>query len=105
MPNILKVSPQEVNEKANQINATKENMQALLNDLDSRIKSMIAEDWVSNSGNTYEDVFMGLVNEVNKALNNIQTHANNLSQAANEYAQAETERTSTVVNLDASAIF
>ena len=63
------------------------------------------EEKLEDSGNTYEDVFMGLVNEVNKALNNIQTHANNLSQAANEYAQAETERTSTVVNLDASAIF
>ena len=105
MPNILKVTPQEVNEKATQITNIKGTMESLLNDLNSRINTMIEEDWVSNSGNTYSDVFMQLVNEVTKALNNIQNHANNLSQAANEYAQAETERTSTVVQLDASSIF
>ena len=44
MANILKVTPQEVTEKAKAITSVKSNMENLLTDLNSRIRAMTSED-------------------------------------------------------------
>ena len=47
MANILKVTPQEVTEKAKAITSVKSNMENLLTELNSRIKAMTSEDWIA----------------------------------------------------------
>ena len=54
MANILKVTPQEVTEKAKAITSVKSNMENLLTELNSRIKAMTSEDWIGNAGTAYE---------------------------------------------------
>lgn len=105
MANVLKVTPSEVNETAKAITNTRDNMEALLHDLNSRITSMISSDWISDAGRAYENQFVVLYNQVIRALDTIQQHANNLSQAANLYAENENEQTTAATNLDASSIF
>ena len=53
MANVLRVTPQEVNEKAKAITAVKARMEDLLTELDGRIKTMNTEDWIGDAGSTY----------------------------------------------------
>ena len=52
MANVLRVTPQEVNEKAKAITAVKARMEDLLTELDGRIKTMNTEDWIGDAGST-----------------------------------------------------
>lgn len=105
MANILKVTPQEVTEKAKAITAVKDNMETLLTELDARIKTMTAEDWIGNAGTAYENQFVLLHNQVIRAMETVQTHANNLAEAASKYAELESDQASTASNLDSTNIF
>ena len=105
MPNILKVTPEEVNEKARQITALKEQMDQLLSDLSGRIRQMVQNDWIGNAGDAYENQFVVLEGQVVKSLDVIQQHANNLSEAANKYQEMENNHVTTVSSLDATDIF
>lgn len=105
MANILKVTPSEVNGTAEKITTARDSMEALLNELNNKINNMVANDWVSNAGQTYENQFVALYNQVVRALDTIQQHANNLSQAATLYAENENDQATTVTNLDASGVF
>ena len=105
MANILKVTPQEVTEKAKAITSVKSNMENLLTELNSRIKAMTSEDWIGNAGTAYENQFFLLYNQVIRAMDTIQTHANNLSTAASKYAELENSQAATASNLDSTDIF
>ena len=105
MANILKVTPEEVSEKAKAISTVKESMESLLNDLNSRIGGMVQSDWIGNAGSAYENQFLVLYNQIIKSLDVIQQHANNLSQAAARYQDSENERVTNIGALDSTDIF
>ena len=105
MANILKVTTQEVTEKAKTITAVKDNMDTLLTELNSRIKAMTSEDWIGSAGAAYENQFVLLYNQVIRAMETVQTHANNLAEAAAKYAELENDQASTASNLDSTNIF
>ena len=105
MANVLKVTPQEVNEKAKAITVVKERMENLLTELDGRIKMMNTEDWIGDAGSAYGNQFVLLYNQVIRSMDTVQQYANNLSQAANRYAELESTQTSTAGSLDSTGIF
>lgn len=105
MANVLKVTPQEVNEKARAITAVKDRMESLLAELDGRIKTMNAEDWIGDAGNTYGNQFVLLYNQVIRSMDTVQQYANNLSHAANRYAELESAQTNAAGSLDSTGIF
>ena len=94
MANVLRVTPQEVNEKAKAITAVKARMEDLLTELDGRIKTMNTEDWI-----------VLLYNQVIRSMDTVQQYANNLSHAANRYAELESTQASTAGSLDSTGIF
>lgn len=79
MANVLRVTPQEVNEKAKAITAVKARMEDLLTELDGRIKTMNTEDWIGDAGSTYGNQFVLLYNQVIRSMDTVQQYANNLS--------------------------
>lgn len=105
MANVLKVTPQEVNEKAKAITAVKGRMENLLTELDGRIKTMNAEDWIGDAGSSYGNQFVLLYNQVIRSMDTVQQYANNLSHAANRYAELESTQASTAGSLDSTGIF
>lgn len=105
MANVLKVTPQEVNDKAKEINTVKERMETLLMELDNRVKTMNAEDWIGDAGNAYGNQFVLLYNQVIRSMDTVQQYANNLSQAANRYAELESEQATAASSLDSTGIF
>ena len=100
MANVLRVTPQEVNEKAKAITAVKARMEDLLTELDGRIKTMNTEDWIGDAGSTYGNQFVLLYNQVIRSMDTVQQYANNLSHAANRYAELESTQASTQPGLD-----
>jgi len=105
MANKLLVTPEEVNEKAKAISSVRERMADLLTEINSRINTMVEQDWIGTAGSAYGNQFVILYNQVVKALDTIQTHANNLSAAAEAYATLENEQGAAATALDASDIF
>ena len=77
MANVLRVTPQEVNEKAKAITAVKARMEDLLTELDGRIKTMNTEDWIGDAGSTYGNQFVLLYNQVIRSMDTVQQYANN----------------------------
>ena len=105
MANVLRVTPQEVNEKAKAITAVKARMEDLLTELDGRIKTMNTEDWIGDAGSTYGNQFVLLYNQGIRSMDAVQQYANNLSHAANRYAELESTQASTAGSLDSTGIF
>lgn len=103
--NKLLATPSEINEKAKEITALKENMQTHLEYIRAEIIRLTESTWVSAASTSYQNQFTHLYNQAIDSLDTLQQHANNLSKAAETYANMESEQTAQMESLEAKDIF
>ena len=101
---ILKVTPEEVRAKANEINNQKSMMESYLQDMQGKI-AQLQDAWNSPSGQEYVNKFNQLVTSIKGSLNALQKHVTNLNDAAAKYEQVETEQKNIVQQLSTDNIF
>lgn len=101
---ILKVTPQEVKGKANQIKGEKSNMEGIMNNMVTNV-SKLESFWKATSGKSYVGKFQSLRQDIQDSLNRLEKHTNNLVQAAQKYEEVETEAVQKVNSLSVENIF
>lgn len=83
---ILKVIPEDVTSKANQINAMKNSMEDILSDMDKTIKSL-SEVYDSTAGKTYLEKYGKLKISVMSSLETLERNTNCLKRIADLYEE------------------
>lgn len=101
---ILKVTPQEVIDKASAISAKRTQMEELMNEMETFVKSL-AESWSSTSGDQYVEKYAVVRREANDSLTNLQTHVDHLNAAARIYSENEQALQQETASLTDSDIF
>ena len=98
---ILKVTSEEVRNKAQEISTQREGyMQEMQNQVTS-----LESSWEADSGSKYMEVYQNVSNNIKKSLDTLQTHVDNLSQAAERYETLEGQQTQVVNSLRTDSIF
>lgn len=101
----LKVTPADLNTKAQQIQAKIQAMTDILNQMNTSFGT-VSENWQSTSGDAYRDKAEILIKEINESLENLSYYVTDLNEAANKYEELESEIHGKVSALDdASSIF
>ena len=95
---ILKVTPEEVNTKAGQIESQKQLMETYMADMQSKVNDLQSA-WDSPSGKAYYAKYTSLSQSIKASLNELATHVTNLKDAAAKYEQVNTETNTLVENL------
>lgn len=101
---ILKVTPEEVREKANEIGQQKGQMENQLEEMLQQV-SQLGEAWQSNSGQNYIEKYQNVRQEIQDSLNALQKHTENLVQAAETYDSLEQSQIQRVESLSVDNIF
>lgn len=101
---ILKVTPEQVSEKANQITNKRNEMDGLMGEMEGYVKSL-ASSWNSTSGEEYVEKYYNVKREIEDSLTNLQRHVDHLNQAAQTYTELEQEQLNKVDALSANDIF
>lgn len=101
----LKVSPAELNSKANEVNAQIQTMEGLMTEMSNNFKT-VNENWQSTSGDQYIEKANTLMTEIKESLDNLQFYVKDLTDAAAKYEDLESEIQGKVGALeDPSSIF
>lgn len=103
--NVLKVTPEEVNDKAKDINTLGENMSESMKTLLTQLSSLMESDWTGAASAAYCSKCTELVTQVNGALERISSYANKLSEAAARYQEAELKNIEENNQLSAGSTF
>lgn len=101
---ILKVTPEEVREKSNQINQQKGEMEGNMQEMLQKV-SQLGEAWKTPSGENYVEKFQSVRQEIQDSLNALQKHTDNLAQAAETYDTLEQSQMQKVDSLSVENIF
>ena len=101
---ILKVTPEEVRTKAQEITAQKSMMEAYMQDMQGKV-TQVGDAWKSASGESYIEKYQNVTNNIQKSLDALQQHITNLTQAADRYEQLEASQTQAVNALATDNIF
>ncbi len=101
---ILKVTPEEVRTKANEINAQKEMMTTYLQDMKGKM-TQLQDAFNSEAGQKYIEKFNQLSNSINASLEELDRHVRNLNDAAAEYDSGISKVNSLVDQLSTENIF
>lgn len=101
---ILKVTPEEVREKSNQINQQKGEMEGNMQEMLQKV-SQLGEAWKTPSGENYVEKFQSVRQEIQDSLNALQKHTDNLVQAAEIYDTLEQSQMQKVDSLSVENIF
>ncbi|MEG2717255.1 MAG: WXG100 family type VII secretion target [Eubacterium sp.] len=101
---ILKVSPEEVKDKAGQINQKKGQMDGCMNEMQQKV-TQLGEAWKTPSGENYVEKFQAVRQEIQDSLNALQKHTENLVQAAETYSTLEQAQIQKVDGLSTDNIF
>lgn len=101
---ILKVTPEEVREKSNQINQQKGEMEGNMQEMLQKV-SQLGEAWKTPSGENYVEKFQSVRQEIQDSLNALQKHTDNLVQAAESYDTLEQSQMQKVDSLSVENIF
>ncbi|ALU13052.1 WXG100 family protein [Eubacterium limosum] len=101
---ILKVTPEEVREKSNQINQQKGEMEGNMQEMLQKV-SQLGEAWKTPSGENYVEKFQSVRQEIQDSLNALQKHTDNLVQAAETYDTLEQSQMQKVDSLSVENIF
>ena len=101
---ILKVTPEEVREKSNQINQQKREMEGNMQEMLQKV-SQLGEAWKTPSGENYVEKFQSVRQEIQDSLNALQKHTDNLVQAAETYDTLEQSQMQKVDSLSVENIF
>lgn len=101
---ILKVTPEEVREKSNQINQQKGEMEGNMQEMLQKV-GQLGEAWKTPSGENYVEKFQSVRQEIQDSLNALQKHTDNLVQAAETYDTLEQSQIQKVDSLSVENIF
>lgn len=101
---MIKVTPEEVRAKAQEITAQKNMMEAYMQDMASKV-SQLGEYWKAASGETYIEKYQVVTSNIQKSLDVLTQHVNNLTQAADRYEEVERMQSQTIGALDSAGIF
>lgn len=101
---ILKVTPEEVKQKAQQITAQKSVMEGLMAEMQSKVTEL-QEYWRSTSGENFVAKYQSVSKNVQGSLDTLYKHIQNLSDAAASYEQLETEQAKKIEALSTENIF
>lgn len=101
---ILKVSAQEVADKAQQINNQKQQMEGYMQEMIQKV-GQLGEAWKTPSGESYIEKFQSVRQEIQDSLNTLQKHTDNLVQAAQTYDSLEQSQQQKVDSLSTENIF
>lgn len=103
--NVLKVTPEEVNDKAKEIDQLGESMSESMKTLVTQLGSLMESDWTGAASSAYCSKCTELVTQVNGALERISSYANKLSEAAARYQDAELRNLEESNQLNAGSTF
>jgi len=101
---ILKVTPEEVRTKANEIKTQKSLLEDYMQDMRNKVTEL-GGYWQAASGENYAEKYQSVSNSVQGALERIQQHIDNLIAAADRYDELETSQVQAVNTLEANNIF
>lgn len=101
---ILKVTPEQVADKARQIDTQRGIMDGLLQTMGGYVQTL-ADSWNSDSGKLYLEKYEAVRREITDSLNNLMTHVTHLNNAAQTYTTLEQEQTQKVNALADNDIF
>ena len=101
---ILKVTSEEVSEKAMEIENQKSIMEEYMEDMYSRV-TRLEESWNAQSGESYIEKYQIVRNNIQAALEKLEVHVTNLKDAATRYETLETQQGQVVSQLGTDNIF
>ena len=101
----LRVTPEEVRSKANEIQTQKSQMDDLMNQMNQAIMQLSSEAWVSNSGTNFAERYQHVQGQCQNSLNTLMTHIDNLRKAAQIYDTTEQAQIQKTNNLGTENIF
>ena len=101
----LKVTPDQVRNKAQQIEAQKQAMDQLMQAMGQEVSRLPAEFWASRSGTNFAERFRSVHQNCQGALNRLITHIRNLRDAADKYDTVERTQEQNVSQLSTQNIF
>lgn len=104
MANILKVSSEEVRTKASEIQAQKEFMNSIMEDMGRKVNEL-SESWQSQAGEEYRGKYQNVTKNITASLENLMTHITNLTDAAAKYEELENTQVQKVETLSSNNIF
>ena len=87
--NTLLVKPEDVLEKAKEIQNFQESMLQSMQTLSTRLDSMFQAEWLGSASAAYNQKAIELIKQVDAALTRIGEYATKLSKVAETYAEAE----------------
>jgi WXG100 family type VII secretion target len=98
----LKVTPQDVRDKAMQIETLRGNLFDTMTSMRSKVESLSGQNsaWDSESGRAFTERHLEVHSNCTRALERIQTHVENLRMAADTYSTLEEGRQAEVRGLD-----
>lgn len=101
----LKVTPNEVRSKAQQIETQKQAMDQLMQAMTQEIQRLPSEFWASQSGMNFAERFRSVQQNCQGALNRLITHIDNLRKAADTYDRVEGDQGKAIGALGTQNIF
>ncbi|MBP1547840.1 MAG: WXG100 family type VII secretion target [Oscillospiraceae bacterium] len=101
---VIKVSTEEINNKAAQLEKEKGEMETLMNEMRAKVNSL-SDFWKSQSGTNYVDKYQNVTREITASLDNLSRHIQNLRTSASIYAEKNDVTTSDVNKLSTTKMF
>ena len=93
MANIIKVSPDKLNQAASEISSIQSSVTNITGTMTSIVQSMSTE-WQGDASQTYIQKFTGLQDDMQRMSSMLNEHVNDLQQMAATYQQAESNAAS-----------
>ena len=101
----LKVTPEQVRTKAQEIEAQKNMMADLMTAMQQEVNRLPAEFWQSQSGVQFSERYQTVQRNCQGALDTLITHIRNLREAAQKYDAVEQAQVQKVGQLNTTNIF
>lgn len=102
---ILKVTPDEVRTKAQQIRSERQAMESLMQQMQNEVNKLPSEFWRSRSGTDFGERYQSVQRNCQGALDTLMQHISNLETAAAKYDEIESSQTQRVSQLNTTNIF
>ncbi|MCI8441762.1 MAG: WXG100 family type VII secretion target [Provencibacterium sp.] len=101
---ILKVTPEEVRQKAREIMNQKNLMSGLMDQMGNEV-NRLADYWQSTSGEDYRTKYQHVTRNINNSLEDLLQKVNNLNDAAQRYDEVENSQVQRTNSLSTNNIF
>lgn len=101
---ILKVSTEDVREKANQISMQRAVMETIMSDLQGKI-NQLQEYFKSEAGEAYTQQYTNVSKNIQGSLDGLMKHVSNLQEAANVHDRGMSDNKAKAQSLSGESIF